>query len=254
MEASPIFPVRGASTRARARSRVAAPFAAFVLVTGSAAVSLRGRRGERAAAAPSSNLRAPPAASALAALNEVYKCSDDECYSCENGNPGVATKYSNGDFGTLDGDWYAVAVNFEASALDCMRMIFEVDAEELHQEMLYEGTANGDSLWFNVTQYKYDDVVGMWTGGGPKSWATVPAVGNYSGSRWFMYYRCGDDVSFTERGEVYVLKDTLDYDDDFMDMIERKMEDLGLLDDSQSEFFETIQSSDCDYTWPTSGL
>ena len=135
-----------------------------------------------------------------------------------------------------------------------MRMVFEVFTEVLHQEMLYIGTANGDSLWFNVTQYTYEDVVGMWTGGGPKSWATVPAVGNYSGSRWFMYYRCGEEVAFTERGEVYVLKDSLDYDDAFMGMIERKMRDLGLLDDAASTFYETIQSSDCDFTFPTSGL
>ena len=47
----------------------------------------------------------------------------DGLYSCSNGDPGIATRYRNGEWGTVDGDWYVLAQTADAGDYDCCRMI-----------------------------------------------------------------------------------------------------------------------------------
>jgi hypothetical protein len=84
-------------------------------------------------------------------------------YHCKNGDPGVATRYENGEWGTVTGDWYILAQTTDAGTYDCGRMIFGLrgsDDQILRQEMLYVGTSDDDDhdfftsgteYWFNVT-------------------------------------------------------------------------------------------------------
>ena len=189
-----------------------------------------------------------------------------DLYHCKNGDPGVATRYENGDWGTVDGDWYILAQTTDAGTYDCGRMVFELKGDDdkmLHQEMLYTGTAddddhgfftNGEDFWFNVTEKQVKkNVPGKWKRVHNDGWSSVPLVGSYKGSKWFAWYTCGPDAASMKRGYAYVLKDSKDADDDFYREVRKKLKKLGLFDYS-SGFTKYDQSDDCDYTWPTSGL
>ena len=189
-------------------------------------------------------------------------------YHCKNGDPGVATRYENGEWGTVTGDWYILAQTTDAGTYDCGRMIFGLRGSDdliLRQEMLYVGTSDDDDhdfftsgtdYWFNVTEKQVKrKVPGKWerTADDNDGWSSVPLVGTYKGSKWFAWYTCGPDAASMKRGYAYVLKDSKDADDAFYREVKKKLKKLGLFDYS-SGFTKYPQSDDCDYTWPTAGL
>ena len=188
------------------------------------------------------------------ALNVVTHCPKDTCYSCTNGNPGVPEKYANGEWGNITGNWYVFAQNAEQDQLDCDRFSFLDDEKILHEEQLYYGTPTETTYWFNVTSKRYDDTTGMWLNehSSDRAWSLVWLVGTYKGSRYFGWYHCGDAAGFTKRGEAFVMKDDLHWDDALLRKVKKKMKKAGLLDASASTFSEARQTrKSCDYTFPS---
>ncbi len=212
------------------------------------------------------------ASAALVAKSRVSSSSSttliarsDGLYSCSNGDPGIAARYRNGEWGTVDGDWYVLAQTADAGDYDCGRMIFELDGRDdkmMHQSMLYVGEADDDSAdfdlgvhyWFNITEKQYrTSVPGKWKHTGDDGWSTVPIVGTHDGSRYFVWYICGDAAAATRNGYAYVLSENNTADDDFYSDVRVKLRDLGLFEHG-SGFTKYSQSDSCDYTWPTAGL
>lgn len=246
----------------------AAPFIEPELVQEAAPQSRRRRRRVAAAAltavataltVAAALLRQDSSAASTTAslLNIVTHCPKSTCYECTNGNPGVPKAYANGEWGNITGDWYVMAQNAEQSEIDCDRFRFLDDTKRLHEEQLYYGTPTATESWFNVTSTRYDDTTGMWLNEhtSDRAWSAVWLVGTYKGSRYFGWYHCGDIVGFTRRGEAFVMKDDLHWDDKLLKKIEKKMRKAGLLDAAGSSFSEATQEkASCDYSFPAAGL
>ena len=215
------------------------------------------------------------ASAALVAKSRVSSSSSttliarsDGLYSCSNGDPGIAARYRNGEWGTVDGDWYVLAQTADAGDYDCGRMIFELDGRDdkmMHQSMLYVGEGDdddddngffidGEDYWWNITEKQvHKKESGLWKSEKNRFWSEVWTVGEYKGSKWFGWYICGPAVKATRRGIAYILKDSVDADDGFYSMVKREMKAAGLFEYGIG-FEETSQTDNCDYTFPTAGL
>jgi hypothetical protein len=194
-----------------------------------------------------------------AELSSTVGYSYSYLYECENGNPSVATAYANGSWGSIDGDWYVIAGNIPNSSSasgSCCRMTFEFpETTTMNQNMMYH---RGDDyyMWNFTGNVEYDDEVGLWvneggdgtnTGMYSQFWSGVFLVGTYEGARWFGWYFCGPAVTVTQYGIPWILKETNDYDDGFVDHVKSKLDDLGLL--TYGTFTTYHQGDSCDYTW-----
>ena len=125
----------------------------------------------------------------------------------------------------------------------------------MNQNMMYH---RGDDyyMWNFTGNVEYDDEVGLWvneggdgtnTGMYSQFWSGVFLVGTYEGARWFGWYFCGPAVTVTQYGIPWILKETSDYDDGFVDHVKSKLDDLGLL--TYGTFTTYHQGDSCDYTW-----
>ena len=236
---------------------------------------------EQAASRPSSRRRAALALASISAialtarhstvarqhalLREAAAATDEDgLYVCYNGVPSVPTEYSDGSWGNIDGDWYAIAGNLNGHASnigDCSRFRFALkgtDNRSMTQNMIYYNDDNdGGSTWFywNFSHWKTDDVdEPYWKssdddkyGVGYKGWwATVAAVGTYEGSRWWVFYLCGKAVTVTDRGQYFVLYEQYEYDDGFIETTKKAVIDAGL---TKGNYTEYTQRSNCLYNW-----
>ena len=199
-----------------------------------------------------------------ALLREADAATDEDgLYECYNGVPSVPTEYSDGSWGNIDGDWYAIAGNLNGHAAnigDCARFRFELkgtDNRSMTQNMIYYNDDTDGSTWFywNFSHWKADDVdTPYWKssdddkyGVGYKNWwATVAAVGTYKGSRWFVFYLCGKAVTVTDRGQYFVLYEQYEYDDGFIETTKEAVIDAGL---TKGNYTEYTQRSNCLYNW-----
>ena len=190
-------------------------------------------------------------------MNVVTHCPKTTCYACTNGNPGVPEAYVSGAWGNLTGNWYVFAQNAEQHQIDCDRFSFLDEEKRLHEEQLYYGVPTSTEMWFNVTSERYDDATGMWLNehSSDRAWSLVWLVGTYKGSRYFGWYHCGDAAGFTKRGEAFVMKDDLHWDDTLLKKVKKKMKKAGLLDAKASTFSEARQTrKSCSYTFKSAGL
>ena len=199
-----------------------------------------------------------------ALLREADAATDEDgLYECYNGVPSVPTEYSDGSWGNIDGDWYAIAGNLNGHAAnigDCARFRFELkgtDNRSMTQNMIYYNDDTDGSTWFywKFSHWKADDVeTPYWKssdddkyGVGYKNWwATVAAVGTYKGSRWFVFYLCGKAVTVTDRGQYFVLYEQYEYDDGFIETTKEAVIDAGL---TKGNYTEYTQRSNCLYNW-----
>ena len=199
-----------------------------------------------------------------ALLREADAATDEDgLYECYNGVPSVPTEYSDGSWGNIDGDWYAIAGNLNGHAAnigECSRFRFELkgtDNRSMTQNMIYYNDDTDGSTWFywNFSHWKADDVdTPYWKssdddkyGVGYKNWwATVAAVGTYKGSRWFVFYLCGKAVTVTDRGQYFVLYEQYEYDDGFIETTKEAVIDAGL---TKGNYTEYTQRSNCLYNW-----
>ena len=65
------------------------------------------------------------AASALSAAE--YDDDVDGVYDCENGVPSVPSDYSDGSWGTIDGDWYVIAAIVSVSGCTSRPSLASID-------------------------------------------------------------------------------------------------------------------------------
>ena len=65
----------------------------------------------------------------------------------------------------------------------------------------------------------------------------------------------GEAAGFTKRGEAFVMKDDLHWDDTLLKKVKKKMKKAGLLDAKASTFSEARQTrKSCSYTFKSAGL
>ena len=198
------------------------------------------------------------AASALSAAE--YDDDVDGVYDCENGVPSVPSDYSDGSWGTIDGDWYVIAANLDkdsSSVGPCVRMTFELAGDgdrTMDQSMIYFDDDSGSKTYYywNITGWQTDDDdAPKWKSVDDAMyddfWATVFAVGTYNGKRWFGWYYCGPAVDVTKKGVPFILYESYDYDDEFEAVAYDAANDAGLLEAGDLKYYS--QGSYCDYNW-----
>ena len=193
------------------------------------------------------------ASSALSDDDDAYSYS--YLYECKNGVPSVPSAYSDGSWGSIEGDWYVIAATIaddKSQSGNCSRMVFNFPSDLMNQHLLYE---RGDTpyYWNYSGSTEYESESGVWVETQEEVysqyWSDVFLVGNYGDAKYFGWYFCGPDATEDKRGIPWVLADdySLQSDETFTSLIEEELSELGLLD--YGNFTTYRQDSSCDYNW-----